>query len=138
MLDTTAIKTEDEVLNFTQLKREAVVDHLSKDKIPDDPKMLGALLAALDGMDRAALTKKKIQADSQIGDKLGLAGAAITQLFTTMREKTKNRQTTNADAPVNTAPTTIPSSIEKPVIKEGELGTVHENLSYDDIITDDA
>jgi hypothetical protein len=56
-------------LAFTQDVRRKIVDKLAPDgNVPDDPKVLTALLKTLDGHDKVTLTLKRIDADQQIAD----------------------------------------------------------------------
>ena len=52
--------SDDEILAYTQAKRRELVSKMTETGIPEDNKDRLTLLAALDGMDRAALTVQKI------------------------------------------------------------------------------
>lgn len=131
----TNLKKEDAVLDYTQEKREQIIAKMTQNGMPGDPKDLYVILNALDGMDRAALTKKKIQSESELGSKAALAGAAITEILTNLRGNiTKERELTNT-TPTATQ-TQAPSSIVAPPIIEGELEGANSNINYDNIASD--
>lgn len=121
---------EDNVLDYTQRKREEVINKLTQNGMSGDVKELGIILAALDGMDRAALTKKKIQADSEIGSKSAIAGAAITELLTNMRYQMKPEPAQSVAPDQITAPGHIPT----PEVIPGELDGSDPTVNYDSII----
>lgn len=124
-------KTDDEILDFTQLNRELIVNKLKQNGIPDDPKTLSVMLSALDGMDRAALTKKKIQSDAGLGDKFGIASTAITALLTTMRGDIKGLHVRGERSEV-----TLPDTLPNVTVVDGELDTTDPNLTYHDVMNE--
>lgn len=58
---------EDEVLAFTHQMRKRVVRDITKDGTPvNDSRQMGVLLQTLDGMDRSAITRKRMRVDQDI------------------------------------------------------------------------
>jgi hypothetical protein len=125
------ISQEDSVLDYTQAKREQVVNRLSSNGMPGDVKELSVILAALDGMDRAALTKKKIQSESELGSKAALAGAAITELLTNLRSQPGGDR---PNATVQEAQVTAPMGLSAPSILPGELEGSDPTVNYENLI----
>ena len=127
-------KTEDDVLDYTQSVREDVVKKLTSNGMPGDVKDLSIILSALDGMDRAALTKKKIQAENDNMSKVGLAGAAITELLSSLRNEAKP---TGAVGEPSSKQTAIPAGLDSPVVVPGELSDADRSLNYETLIKED-
>ncbi len=122
--------TEDEILAYTQRKREMIVNKLTYNgQISGDPEEINLLLKTLDGMDKAALAKKKLQSDAGLADKFGMASAAITEMLTTMRGEVR-AVSIDQDRP----PVELPDDLEKPFIVPGELDTVNPGLTFVDIV----
>lgn len=74
---------EDEVLDFTQRMRKGLVDDMTGNgtRYPSDPKDRTHFLMALDGLDRQALSKKKIASDEKVADADRLAASVINSVF---------------------------------------------------------
>jgi hypothetical protein len=81
------IEGEDHVLTYTQKKRQQIVTAM----MGEDGEKLNSLekgdkmvvLAALDGMDRAALGRKRLKTDEKIGASQAQAAALIAQVLQT-------------------------------------------------------
>lgn len=127
-------KTEDDVLDYTQSVREDVVKKLTKEGMPGDIKDIHAILAALDGMDRAALAKKKIQAESDNMSKAAVAGAAITELLSSLRKENNKSEPIGEASPEQTR---IPDHIEAPQVVPGELGDADRAVCYDNLMQEE-
>lgn len=82
-----AMDAEDIDLDYTRAMRKRIVDEMTKKGLPDDTKDKALVLAALDGIDRAALTKKRIKSDEGISNTKALAAETIAQLFMDPRLK---------------------------------------------------
>lgn len=125
------IDDDDQILQFTQGKRQEIVSKLTAKGIPtDDSKQMQALLATLDGMDRVALGKKRIKADE------GLAGAnqaMAAGVIATLLQRAGSagvRPFEVLDAPPRTPPV-LGSEIPDPVLVKGETDTVTQQMSYE-------
>lgn len=104
--------SDEEALRYTQRMRHRLVEDICADgKMPTDPKDRATMLMALDGMDRQALTNKRIAGDAAGNEATRLVGQALNKLF----EKVGNR-----------------SPFEKPV----EGGRVIEELMPDTFVED--
>lgn len=81
------VDREDAILNYTHGVRQQVVNHITNDgkKIPDDPKLMGALLTTLKDMDGSALGIKRIKSD----DKKNAADSAAQQSLVAALLKTR-------------------------------------------------
>lgn len=123
------VKTEDEVLDYTQIQREKIVNKLTANGVPGDTKELMVLLSTLDGMDRSALAKKKLKNDAGLADKFGLASAAITELLTNMRNEVRATSPASGEVEVS-----LPDDLPPPNIVPGELDTTNPNLTYHDVM----
>jgi hypothetical protein len=74
--------SEDAVLSFTQATRMGIVRELVKPgKVPEDRGQQALLMQALDGLDRQALTKKKIDADNGMATAQAQAAGIISRLL---------------------------------------------------------
>lgn len=124
--------TEDQVLAYTQGKRKFIVDTLLKDnKIPGDRAELTLLVQSLDGMDRAALTNKRIKADEKASEATAGSAAAIAKLLTELGGRQKNfhnddvTDLTPREAPV------LGSHIPDPVLVPGETDVSSPQLDFE-------
>lgn len=73
---------EDQVLAFTQFKRQQIANQLLADgKLPEDPKMAKLALDVLDGMDRAALGRKRIKVEEKANQNQEQAAALIAEVL---------------------------------------------------------
>lgn len=80
-----ATMSEKETLAFTQNVRLHVIGQLMSDgKVPEDKSDKILLNNMLDGMDRAALTKMKIEAEAETTNQLADAARSITKLLNTV------------------------------------------------------
>ena len=118
---------EDEVLAYTQSKRKEIVEHLTKDKkIPEDGSSRDMLLRALDGLDKAAFGKKRLQADERNN---GNMAAMMAKLLTHL---SSNKNLPPADVIDNGAPPpALGSDIPNPVLVPGETEVSAPQMDYD-------
>ena len=117
---------EDNDLDYTKEIRKTLVRHLTKDsKMPEETKQQKILLQALDGIDRAALSKLKIKSDEGASTTAN-AALIIAALFndprTTAYGKVSNSTREPPEFDVNIKPTTL---------VEGELDLIGGNDSYE-------
>ena len=74
--------SEDQVLAFTQFKRQQIANQLlANGELPGDPKLAKLALDVLDGMDRAALGRKRIKVEERANQNQEQAAALITELL---------------------------------------------------------
>jgi hypothetical protein len=128
MSDINNTNAEDSDLEYTRMMRKKLVDDITTNgsKMPADIKDRSILLQALDGMDRAALTKKKIASDEGINDKQVMAAEIIAQIFNTKNLK-ENR---TADDFIEGEIRVLDDNLEIPVINPGELDAVTPAIDY--------
>ena len=122
---TPAKDIDDLDLDFTRTMRRRLIDDMTKDKIPDDPKERALLLQACDGMDRAALSKKKIKSDEGVSNTMALAAETISQLFTNPRLKNLGK----IDGAVGEIP--VLRELPAPTVVPGELDTAPPMQNYE-------
>lgn len=122
--------SEDDVLAYTQAKRKEMVENLmvadeNGNLIPpQDPKDRTHFLMALDGMDRASLTKLRIKVDKDIGDKQAEAAGMLADM---LRDPRATRIGTGQrdEAPV------LDHDIAPTRVLPGELTTGSQPDTYD-------
>ncbi len=125
-----AMEEVDQDLEFTRGVRKDVVTALTKGGIAaDDPKKLSILLQTLDGMDRAALTQKRIKADEGISSTKAAAAATIAHLFMDNRLKSVGAILDVEARPARATPQ-LGNDVPDPMIIDGELGPTN-NENYD-------
>jgi hypothetical protein len=118
---------EDQVLAYTQSKRRKIVDKLTDaGKIPDDKTEASLLISALDGMDRAALTQKRIKSDEKSAQ--GMAGAAsvIAKLLTQVGSNNKSNHISD-----DITPPTIGKEVPDPQLVPGEAEFTPGQMDFD-------
>jgi hypothetical protein len=124
------IENEDQVLNFTQRKRQQIVTQMmgaEGEKLKDlerGDKMV--LLQALDGMDRSALGKKRLKTDEKTAASAQAAAALIAQVLTAPGINHAGR----GDAPRAAIPT-LPTDIPDPQLVPGEIATDAPQMDVD-------
>lgn len=125
------IDDDDQILQYTQGKRQEIVSKLTAKGIPtDDSKQMQALLATLDGMDRVALGKKRIKADEGIAGANQAAAAAVIATLLQKAGSAGMRPFEAVDVIPRTPPT-LGSDIPEPVLVKGETDTVTQQMSYE-------
>ncbi len=117
---------EDSDLEYTKTIRKQLVSHITKDnKMPEETKQQLVLLQALDGIDRAALSKLKIKSDEGASTAQN-AALLLAAIFNDPRTKTIGLVTDSKRVPpefdINIAPT---------ILVEGELDLTSGNDSYE-------
>lgn len=123
----------DELLRFTQSSRMNIMGKLNRvDENFKDPKMLGAMLKTLDGIDKQSLVIKRIAADEGIGDRQALAVAALTKAFTNPTAIAEMHAAILASAPARAADSlSVPDDSEDFSLVPGELSPVGQIDNYD-------
>jgi hypothetical protein len=129
--ETEVIENEDQVLNYTQRKRQQIVTQMmgaKGEKLKDlerGDKMV--LLQALDGMDRSALGKKRLKTDEKIGASQAAAAALIAKVLTApgINQAGMASGITRASVPV------LPAEVPDPVLVPGEIATDAPQMDVD-------
>jgi hypothetical protein len=118
---------EDQVLAYTQSKRRKIVDKLTDaGKVPDDKTEVSLLISALDGMDRAALTQKRIKSDEKTAQGVTGAAAVIAKLLMQVGSNSNPNQISD-----NVAPPVIGKEVPDPELVPGEAELKPGQLDFD-------
>jgi len=125
-IEQTAPKSpEDQILEYTQSKRRSLIESLTKNNSqPDDRGDKMVLLSALDGMDRATLTKMRIKTDDKQANATSQAATAIAQLLNTVVPKQLERFDESRTAPM------LDNDFPLPTFIEGETITGTQGGDY--------
>jgi len=121
--------TDDQVLVYTQHTRKQIVQTLMKNnQVPTDRSEQSLLVAALDGMDRAALGNKRIKADEKTAQGISGAASVVANLLNQIGSMTKQSLVIDNLVPVE--PPLLGREIPDPVLVPGELDTNCPQLDY--------
>lgn len=119
--------TEDQVLAYTLSKRKKIVDELTREnKIPEDKTEVSLLVSALDGMDRAALSQKRLKADEKASQGMAGAAAAIAKLLTQVNSRGSNQPDIDTGEPKVLGP-----DIPDPQLVPGETEINPGQMDFD-------
>lgn len=132
MIDANAAMTDDEVLQFTQGLRQNLISTLcAEGKMPDDPKTQQLLLATLGDMDRTALTKKRLNNDTDSAEADRLAQLAIASIYHQVGNRSPF-ENGNAVIPPEAHPTaSLPAAlVEDMQIVPGEMDIGSVEMTY--------
>lgn len=118
---------EDSDLDYTKEMRKKLVSHVTGggNKMPEETKQQMVLLQALDGIDRAALSKLKIKSDEGATTSQN-AALLLAAIFNDPRTKNVGLvENTNREPPV------FDINIKPTVLVEGELDLISGSDSYE-------
>ena len=124
--------SEEADLQFTKEKRMEIVRALvgAADKIKDqDPKLLNTALAALDGIDRQALTKMRIKSDEGISNSNSAIAQSLAHAF--MDPRVKRIAQAEAANGTRTGTPELPDHLPTPEILPGEMDSGISNETYE-------
>ena len=106
----------DEALKHFERQRMRLINELTKDKIPDDPKVQKVLLTAIDGGSKTVIAMKRLEQDKA-------AASGLQSLQATMAELLRNTVTNDQKALVaNREDAQVPEVTPKP--GETQSGTL--------------
>lgn len=129
------LMTGDQVLEFVQRKRTAIVKQLtSNSAVPSDPADKTVLMQALQGLSQQELTVRKIKVDEKANDASAGAQVLIAKLLGAMGSRAHN-QTNVVDAVPRETPV-LSKEVLDPVLLPGETDTSPKQLSYDGFIAE--
>lgn len=119
-------------LDFTQDLREKLINQLApEDKLPDDPKVLTALLATLKDYDKVTLTLKRIESDNENAD----ADRQALLHFQKLSEMTGSKDFHRSDTPVaRERPAIDPQELIPVDLVDGELKVGSDPISYENFM----
>lgn len=125
---------DDEVLDLTLDRRQWMYNQLTENgtKLPQDVAQQKLVMQLLDGMDKAALGKKRLKLEEKTVDAQSAAAgvmASILALTAAQRPFTIENPTQIREAPV------LGSEVPDPVLVEGETSTVTPVVDFDTFMT---
>ena len=122
-----ATATDEELdIKYVQSKRKFIVENMMEKGIPKDRSEQAMLLAALDGLDRSAISRLRIKAeDKNANNMLGAAGI-IAQMLTKVNPQTNQI--------FDMAPPSLPASIAPIELLPGETDIGTMTISCDEIM----
>jgi hypothetical protein len=127
-LKTTSDNSEDIDLEYSRQKRKQLVDSLTDKGMPTDIKDQSIMLQALDGLDRQALSKKKLKSDEGISSAAVMAAAMLAQLYNKPDLKALSVSNNNGSVQVFMG--------NEPIdIIDGELEVVPSMTNYDNFMS---
>ena len=90
-VEVTYVLDDDQVLDYTQVVRRNIVRTLtSKGYVPDDNSDRNMLMNALDGLDRAAISNKRIKVESKQADNDAAAASIIAKMLNLVPSHKRN------------------------------------------------
>lgn len=122
---------DDNDLDYTRQARMKLIASMTNGGMPSDNKDRQTLLAALDGMDRAALAKKRIKSEEGISSSKALAAETIAQIFMDARLKSITSPTMNELGQIPLLRNDLPV----PDLVDGELETNPSVETYDSFMS---
>ena len=125
------IANDDAVLDYTLKMRKFVLDKMLADgKLPEDPAEKKIILNALDGMDKAAIAKKRIKLEEKVVDSHAGAAAIIASILS-MSSSVNAFKDIN---PVNRVAPTLGSDVPEPVLVEGEASVTANQQTFSEFM----
>lgn len=128
------IEGEDNVLTYTQKKRQQLVTQLMGENgeklqnLEKGDKMV--VLAALDGMDRAALGRKRLKTDEKIGASQAQAAAIIAQVLQAPGAMHAGMVIDGQIQQARPVPQ-LPTSLPEPEVVPGEMDSDAAQMDFD-------
>jgi hypothetical protein len=124
------VSREDDVIVYTQQKREMVVDHLMKTGVPEDTAQLSLLLGALSDMDRTALGSKRLRVD----DKAVSTAQQAAHLIGEVLQRIPLARPYEAEIPIDREIPVLPDHLTDIKLVEGEVSQIQSNETHDEFI----
>lgn len=129
-METKKLVSDEDVLAYTRGKRQDLVEYLTQNGAPKCKEDQVVLLASLDGLDRSALSRMKIQAEQENA----AMGASAAAMVAAVLSQVGTRNIYQVEGGVDREAPKLPAEIPDPVVVEGELDTGTQNLDYDSFI----
>ena len=134
--------SEDKVLDYTLRQRQAIIATVAGKKgesLKDlSPRELDVVLAALDGMDRVALGRKRLKSENIALANQAAAAAVIARILGTpgigqagQRADQQPHQPGEPGTAIPTLPLTLPISVPEPVFVPGETDMEATQMNVD-------
>ena len=119
--DVIELPSENSILAYTQNKLQQIANQLLADcKLPDDPKIAKLALDVLDGMDRAALGRKRIKVEEQANKSQEHAAGLIAEIL----QKVGNNRHPSLTIDVYAEPPRLGDDIPHPELVDGETSPI--------------
>lgn len=132
-IEVQVIEKEDDVLLYTQKARQQIVTALMRKDLNDlNASQISLLGGMLDGMDRAALGRKRLQTDEKIGANNAVAAALIAKVLSTPGALKSGQ--VDLDATPRKAVPVLPD-IGEPQTVPGEMESDARQMTYDTFMT---
>lgn len=129
-IEVQVIDKEDDVLQFTQKARQQIVKALMGKSIDDlNASQISLLASSLDGMDRSALGRKRLQTDEKVGANNAMVAAVIAQVLAAPGAKLVG-QVIEGQAPRREIPR-LPAEVPDPVTVPGEMEADAVQMNFD-------
>lgn len=122
------LPTDDLVLQYTQNKRKNLIESLTIKGQPADRGDKMVLLAALDGMDKVALTKMRIKTDDKQSNVQAQSIAILGKLLTSVKPKAFEIFDDSIITPV------LSEEISFPLLIEGEMAIGTQSNNFESFI----
>jgi hypothetical protein len=126
------LEPEDQILAYTHTKRKEIVNALMKNgSIPDDTGMARVLVSTLDGMDKAALGRKRVKLEERQTTNQEHAAGVIAHILgiAAQNRSSKVEHISNRQPPV------LGAEVPEPVLVPGETSILPvSNLSYETFV----
>jgi hypothetical protein len=130
-IEVQVIEKEDDVLQFTQKSRQQIVKALMGKSIDDlNASQISLLTASLDGMDRSALGRKRLQTDEKVGNANAMAAAVVAQILANPAARQAAGQIVDGQAPRREIPR-LPAEVPEPVTVPGEMESDAPQMNFD-------
>lgn len=129
--------TEEATLNYTQKVRRDLVEDITQGgtRMPTDAKDRMALLAAVDGMDRVAISKLRLRSEDKHTEAIKAASAVIANVMSGLSDKgdifAVGQVIEHGEAPLPRHPEKLLTEV---VIAPGELDQGIADMQYDTFI----
>lgn len=109
-------------LEYSRAKRKKIINLLMPDdKLPEDPKLVTALLKALGDLDKPALVKIRIKADEGMSNQAAVAAAALASVFMNPKSKVSPMEVLDLDDGEIRSIPQLPNDLPVPELVPGEL-----------------
>lgn len=126
---------DDRVLAYTQNVRKNIVNELTRSKaFPEDKGEQILLMQALDGMDRAAISNKRIKSDEKAQNSVAGAAGIVAQLLSQMGGMV-NMPKQLDDNVVDVMPKMLTEEIPEPQLVPGEIEINAGQLDYNTFVS---
>lgn len=130
-VDVIDVSDKDLLLSSTQKARLRLVASMTKsNEHLNDPKVMGQVLKALDGIDKQTLTLKKIASDEGVGNRQAQAVEAMVSLFNDPEKLLSIKAAADAAVVPRSGSIEVPDNAEDFTMVEGEMGAIGSVESY--------